>query len=290
MRDQLIFRFICLVLFAVSTFGTGFQKLYAQDAKKNKVRLNVTYVKIMDGEIYFDIKASSRIDKKNTVVSNVKLSIFNIIDDEKITLGETTTNTKGISRFTLDNINAIRSDTSKTYTILVAFNGNDKFNKAKKNISFKDATISAKIITKDSINYVHATLIDSGTKNPLPNESLTVQVQRLFQPLFIGEEFNVSDESGKIVVPIEEGIPGLDRNLTIEVVLFDSENYGTVKAIVTAPVGSLIVDESTFDQRKMWSPRNKAPIFLLIFPNILIFGMSGLIVYLTLNLFKISKS
>jgi hypothetical protein len=63
-----------------------------------------------------------------------------------------------------------------------------------------------------------------------------------------------------------------------------------VKAIVTAPVGSLIVDESTFDQRKMWSSRDKTPIFLLIFPNILIFGMLGLIVYLTLNLFKISKS
>ena len=135
MRDQLKFRFICLILLVVFTCGTGFQKLYAQNTKKNKVRLNVTYVKIMDGEIYFDIKASSRIDKKNTVVSNVKLSIFNIIDDEKITLGETTTNSNGISRFTLDNINAIRSDTSKTYNIQVSFNGNDKFNKAKKNIS-----------------------------------------------------------------------------------------------------------------------------------------------------------
>ena len=97
MRDQLIFRFICLVLFAVLTFGTGFQKLYAQGAKKNRVRLNVTYVKIMDGEIYFDVKASSRIDKKNTVVSNIKLSIFNIVDDEKITVGETTTNFQLIS-------------------------------------------------------------------------------------------------------------------------------------------------------------------------------------------------
>jgi hypothetical protein len=290
MRDQLKFRFICLILLVVFTCGTGFQKLYAQDAKKNKVRLNVTYVKIMDGEIFFDIKASSRIDKKNTTVSNIKLTVFNIIDDEKITVGETTTNSKGLSRFTLDNINAIRSDTSNTYNILVSFNGNDKFNKAKKNISFKDVMITAKIITKDTINYVHATLVDSSTKNPLSNESLTVQVQRLFQPLFIGEEFNVTDESGKIVVPIEEGIPGIDRNLTIEVVLFDSENYGTVKAIVTAPVGSLIVDESTFDQRKMWSPRDKTPIFLLIFPNLIIFGMWFIIVYLSLNLLKISKS
>ncbi len=75
---------------------------------------------------------------------------------------------------------------------------------------------------------------------------------------------------------LEEGIPGVDGNLTFEVVLKESDDYGTVKAMVNAPIGIPIVDESTFDERTMWSPRNKTPLFLLIFPNLLIFGMWGI--------------
>ena len=135
-----------------------------------------------------------------------------------------------------------------------------------------------------------ATLIDVNTNSPIVDESLTVQVQRLFRPLRIGEEFNFTDDEGSIIVPIENDIPGVDGNLTFEVVLYESDDYGTVKALVSSPIGIPIIDESTFDQRTMWSPRNKTPIFLLIFPNLLIIGIWGLIVYLTLNLFKLSKS
>ena len=116
-----------------------------------------------------------------------------------------------------------------------------------------------------------------------------MQIQRLFRSLPIGEEYNYTDENGTILVPIEKGIPGVDGILTLEVVLKDSDDYGTVKAMVKAPVGVPIVEESTFDQRTMWSPRNKTPLFLLIFPNLLIFGIWGIIIYLIINLFKITK-
>ena len=59
--------------------------------------------------------------------------------------------------------------------------------------------------------------------------------------------------------------------------------------MVEAPIGVQIVDESTFDQRTMWSPRNKTPIFILVFTNLLIVGIWGIIVYLISNLFKIVK-
>ena len=73
-------------------------------------------------------------------------------------------------------------------------------------------------------------------------------------------------------------------------VLNDSAEFGTVKAIVNAPVGIPIVDESTFDERTMWSPRSKTPFFLLILPNLLTLGIWGFIIYLINNLFKINKS
>ena len=289
-KNQFNFRFIILALLGVLIFSTASNNLYAQKTKKNKVRLNVQYVKIMDGEIYFDIKASARIKKKNIKVSNIDLILYNELEEEKIELGKTVTNMKGESRFVLKNLNAIKSDSSNTYNILVSFKGNDFYKKAKKSISFRDVNIEAKIITKDSVNYISATLINANSKDPIVDESLTVYVQRLFKSLRIGEEFNSTDEEGSIMVPIENGIPGVDGNLAIEVVLNESDDFGTVKAMVIGSVGVPIVDESTFDERTMWSPRNKTPLFLLIFPNLLIIGIWGFIVYLILNLFKLKKS
>jgi hypothetical protein len=271
-------------------FSSGQQHLYSQDAPKNKVRIKAYYVKIMNKEIYFDISASSKIGNDNVDVSNIELTVYNEYDDEKVALGTTTTNMNGKSRFIIKDLNSIKADSTNTYNILISFKGNDAFKRASKRLSFMDAAIEAKVITKDSINYITAVLKDTSKDSVLTDASLTIQVQRLFQPLFIGEEFNITDEDGTIIVPIEEGIPGIDGMLNIEVVLNDSDEYGTVKDIVMAPVGVPIVDESTFDQRTMWSPRNKTPIFLLIFPNLIIFGMLGLILYLVFNLFKIYKS
>ena len=109
-------------------------------------------------------------------------------------------------------------------------------------------------------------------------------------PLQIGEEFNMTDENGTIIVPIDSDIPGIDGNLDLQVVLNEHDEFGTVIAQVQAPVGVPIIEDSTFFERTMWSPRDKTPLFLLIFPNLLIIAMWGIIVYLFINLFKISKN
>lgn len=279
-----------LYIFLIGLFLINSVSSFAQVNKKNKIRINVSYVKIMDGEIYFDIKTSARINKKNTAVSDIELHVINIFDDQKIVLGKSKSNNSGESRLSLKSIHDIRPDSLNIYNIQVLFEGNDSFKKAKKNISFKNVNIEAQIISKDSVNYAQATLIDANTKEPIINESLTVQVQRLFFPLLIGEEFNETDDNGSILVPIETGIPGVEGILNVEVVLNDSDDYGTVKSIISDKIGVPIVDESTFDQRTMWSPRNKTPIFLLIFPNLLILGIWGVLIYLIMNLYKITKS
>ena len=89
-----------------------------------------------------------------------------------------------------------------------------------------------------------------------------------------------TDDDGEIQVPIEDGIPGIEGNLKLEVVLSESDDYGTVIAQLTAPIGTVIVDESTFDQRTMWSPRGKTPIFLLTLTYSFIFIVWGIFIYL----------
>lgn len=282
MRNPLITRHFFLVVLSVFLYTSSF----AQD----KVRLKGEYVKVMNEGVYFDIQATAKVNDENVNVSKIELVIYNLVGDEQVEIGKTITNMQGKSRFKLKGLNSIKPDSSNTYNIDITFAGNDKFSDASKSISFKNADIEAKLVSIDSVYYVTATLIDKSTDSLLVGESLKVQIQRLFKNLPIGEEFNETDEDGTILVPIPEGIPGVNGILAIEVILSESDEFGTVKAIVNAPIGKPVVDESTFDQRTMWSPRSKTPLFLLIFPNLLIFAIWGIIIYLITNLFKITKS
>ena len=286
MKTLLNIRFNFFGLLSVLFLVLSFQSINAQ----NKVRLKAQYVKIMDSVSYVDIAATSKIEKENIKVSGVEIIVFNELEEESIELGKVMTNHKGESRFVIEKLNTIQTDSLNTYNLLFSFKGNETFKRAKKSISFKDAEITAKIVVKDSINYMQAILTESIANSPLVEQDLTIQVQRLFGPLTLGDEFNSTNEDGTIFVPVEEGIPGVDGHLTFEVVLNDSDDYGTVKALINSSIGIPFVNESTFNERTMWSTRDKTPIFLLIFPNLLIIGIWGLIIYLFVNLFKISKS
>jgi len=291
MNGTIKYRYIFLLFTGIFISSFNFSNLNAQDTKKNTLRLKTDYIKIMDSISYFNIKAFARIDGENVDVPNINLTVYNVLGDEETELGTVTTNMSGECKFVLKNINTIEPDsTSNTYNFSIAFKGNDDFKRASKDVSIKDAHISAKLVTKDSLNYISATLKETATDSVLSDQILNVQVQRLFRPLRIGKEFNTTDENGTILVQVPNDIPGVNGMLIFEVVLADSDEYGTVKAMVHAPIGIPVVDESTFDQRTMWSPRNKTPLFLLIFPNLLTLGMWGIIVYLIINLFKISKS
>lgn len=281
--------FFFLFILVSLGLGTTGNDLYAQ-SKKNKARINADYVKIVGGDHYLNIKASARIDKKTVEVSNIDLDILQELNEEEIEIGKTTTNASGLSTFIINDFSKLTPDSSGVYNLIVSFSGNESFKKASRSVSFKNANIEAKWEVKDSVNYVKAILIDTHIDSTVADIPLSVRVDRLFRPLKIGEDSYDTNENGEIQVPIEDGIPGVDGILKLEVVLSESDDYGTVIAKLTAPIGTVIVDESTFDQRTMWSPRGKTPIFLLTLTYSFIFIVWGIFIYLFINLVRIIKS
>ena len=282
--------YLFLIFISAALFSSTFNKIYSQDDEKHRIRLKADYFKEMDGDNYVQIGAISKIDKETISVGNIELSIENEYYDDIIELGSVKTNMNGESKFLIKEFDQLKADSNNVYNLNIVFKGNDTFKRASKSISFKDAIIKANLITKDSINYVNSTLIDKATDSIIEGESLVVQVKRLFRPLIIGEPLNYTDETGSIMVPVEDGIPGVNGILTLEVVLKDNDDYGTVKKSFDAAIGVPIKDESTFDERTMWSPRNKTPLLLLIIPNLLTFSLWGIIIFLIFNLYKIYRS
>jgi len=281
---------VLLVLLSVFIVPGLCQNIEAQNTKKISLRIKADYTKVIDESSYIDIATSARIDRRNTAIANINLTIVSEADDKELELGQVTTDHDGKSRFYIKDLNTFPKDSLGVYSLSFKFKGNDIFKKASKTVTFKDAYIEAKSFTKDSINYISATIKDVFLDSLLAETALNVSIERLFKSLPIGEEFNYTDENGTILVPVEEGIPGIDGNLVVEVILSDSDDYGTVKALVNAPFGKPVVFDNTFDKRTLWSSRDKTPVFILIFANLLIFTIWGIFIYLIINLFKIKKS
>lgn len=258
--------------------------------KKERLRIGATYTKIMNGPIHLDLSTTARIDRNNVDVPGIDLEVYYEIDGEETPLGKVQTGPAGNARFTIEDLGQIRPDSTGLYILGASFGGNDSFRRASKSVEFRDGAISASLQQKDSLNYIAATFSDVARDSLIGDALIKVQVKRMFKPLVISEEFLMTDEAGSVLVPVPGDIPGRDGNLDIEVVIEDNDTYGGVKAMVEAPVGTPIAYESTYDQRALWARGSKAPIFILVFTGLLVFGSWGLIAYLVFNLFKIAKS
>jgi hypothetical protein len=113
----------------------------------------------------------------------------------------------------------------------------------------------------------------------------------LFSLLPVGEEFNFTDDNGEVTIDFPKDLPGdAEGNIELLVGLEEDDNYGNVFVTNILPWGSdALKHADTYDERTMWSPRDKTPIFLLVFPNLILLVVWGIIVYLIVQLVKISK-
>lgn len=286
---RFIFSSVKWLVFCV-ILGLFFVNEAHSQQKKERVRLNAEYVKVTGKEHFLDIKTSARIDRQTVPVTGIDLTVAQVLNDEETEIGKIKTNSQGTARFVIQNFPSLKADSADVYNLVVIFDGNETFKKGSRDVSFRDATIVTSLVEKDSLNFISAKITDTALDSALAEIDLNVQVERLFRPLKIGEDFYTTDDDGTIEVQIPEGIPGVEGLLNLEVVLKESDDYGTVKTILEAPVGEVIVEESTFDQRTMWSPRGKTPVVLLVITYSFIIVVWGIFLYLLFNLFRIVKS
>lgn len=260
----------------------------AQDIQY-KARISAEYHKFMLNDSFIDVNVKFRGEDGFEPAVDLPLNIYyQLTEDSIILVGAIKTNKEGQARFQIKDNPLEISDSSLVYEYVIKIENSQKFKDAKRAVSFSDANIIANVITVDSVVHISAQLTNDKGK-PIAEERLNVVVQRLFAPLTIGKSYYETDDDGSILVPFEDPLPGINGVLTFEVIL-DSDDYGVVHNIFEAPIGKVIVDESTFDQRTIWSPPSKTPIFLWVFANVLILGAWIVIFILVANLFRIYKS
>jgi hypothetical protein len=286
MKKVFTMKYAILVI-CVGFMLTTLLEVKAQDGQY-KARLSVEYHKIMLTESFIEVNVKFRGEDGFEPAVDLPLNVYHVLDEDSMVLAaEIITNAVGQARFQLEDSQFEKND-SLIHEYVIKLENSDKFKDAKKAVSFADANLMAEIVEIDSVIHISAQLTD-GAGKPIAGERLNVMLQRMFAPLTIGKSFYKTDDEGNILVPFENPLPGIDGILTFEILL-ESDDYGVVHKIFEAPIGKVIIDESTFDQRTIWSPPSKTPIFLWVFANVLILGAWIVIFILVINMYRIYKS
>lgn len=275
-----------LFYFIISIILSG-NNAYGQEDKKS-LSLSVQYMKIMKENSFLDITAKFKGKEGFKPCGNLLFTVYKVDTTgvaPDIKLGLVKTNKDGKGKFIIPTKTVTPS---ASYTVRLE---NDKvFEDTEENVIITDVSIEASIEKIEGINTIKARLI-SVKNEPIAEETIKVGLKRLFGNLPIGEEESYTTDSiGTILVPIDKGLTGINGKLNFQVALEESDSYGTVIANINSDFGVPIVDKSTFNERTMWSPPTKTPLFLLIIPNAILIGIWSILLLLLINLFKIYKS
>jgi len=274
-----------VILLICVVFTTFTFTVVSGQTKKQKARLSVQYFKEENQNI-LNISAKYKEGKKYKMAKGLDLKVYSVIENDSLVfLRDIILNNSG--KYALNVNNAFEKE-QDVYTFKVFHSPSKEFKKATKTVEISIANLTS-VIRKNKEGYsIHATLTNASNE-PIEGQELKVQLQRLFSPLAIGDGVHFTDENGLIDIPVGEIMPGIDGKLNYEVLLEDSDDYGTIKSVVSTNIGKPIKDLSTFDERTMWSPPIKAPWAILIIPNLLIFGIWSTIFILIFNLYRISN-
>lgn len=268
-----VFSFVVTLLISLS--GVYAQRLpespavEMQEEKPVKVRLTLQYFHVMEGDSYLDIRARVRAKRGYTNVENLQLNVYKLVNEEPVLMGTLTTGAAGQGTFIIPAEYLSSTEPTGVNTYIVRVESIPGYLDSEKLISVGDASIEAHIFQKDSLNFLEARILDTRHSTPLSGLPLKVQIVRWLAPLSSGKDFYMTDENGRIVVQLDNDIPGDENNMVkFQVMLDDNDDYGNVVKELAAPIGIWVAREDTFDQRTLWGKRDKVPLWLLIIPNI----------------------
>ncbi|MDH5251467.1 MAG: hypothetical protein OEW40_20905, partial [Cyclobacteriaceae bacterium] len=160
-------------------------------------------------------------------------------------------------------------------------------------IDIAKARITLTLEEEDSVRMIYAKLsaLEDSSWTDVPETEIKFIVRRLLSDLSGGEEeLYTTDESGEASSQFDLTIPGdVNGNIIIGAKIDDNELYGNLVATKIVKWGVPVVKDNSFAKRSLWATRDKTPLWLLIFPNLIIAGVWGMIFYLIYLIYRISK-
>jgi len=265
----------------------------AQDEKKS-IKLRVSYFQINDQTCEVGATARSKRGKKFEPVGNIEVEFFIGEQTASNSLGKAKTNRKGIASLELPATIVSRLDSLSPFKLIAFVAESKEYTEQSTEAEITKARIDLTTSEEDSTRKVSAKLLalKEGKWKEVPETEVKIFVKRIFSDLSLSEHALTTNETGDVSADFnfKTAIPGDTKgNIIIGAKVEDNDNYATIVALKYVKWGTPQKEDKTFYERSLWAARDKTPVWLLVFPNLIIAAVWGLIVYLFYLIFRIRK-
>lgn len=267
--------------------------VFQSGAQESKVdpRVDVAYFQVGDEAPYVTVRVRKRVERRYEPLVNIPVEVYFTEEDENWKMGSMTTNAKGEGKVALPSaFKATWNDLSE-FEFIAVLASSDTIEGTSESTFIKRSRIQ---IDVDDSHETRKITVRAEEKTDeewvsVADAELKVFVHRYFGNLPVGDDFYTADEEGMVEVEFSQEFPGdKDGTIVLGAMLEEHDDFGTV--VVYKPVKwGVPLKEEAFTQRTLWSARNKTPWWLLIFPNLMILGVWGVIVYLVIQIYKIRQ-
>lgn len=264
--------------------------LFGQE--KASIRLDLTYHQLNNQLPELKAQIRTRIDRRYQPVEGVKVNFYHSEVSEENFLGASDSDLEGFASLIFPDNFKTWFDTSSVMTYHAIVSDDPNYDDKDDDIDITKSIVEISLDEGEE-REVEITINKFDEEgNQIPAEEVDVQifVKRTFGRLEIGSGFE-TDEDGKFTTDFPSDIPGdsLGR-LTIVAFVEDDRDLGYLNFEKEADWGVITLDNNEeFEKRTLWASRDKAPFWLLIFPNLIILGIWGTMVYLLWLIYRINK-
>lgn len=247
-----------------------------------------TGVQKSDGSV--GLKAVLRAKISKGVVRELvglKIEFFSGLDSAEQKVGEATSNLFGTAKLVVP-ADKVVTDAEGKINFTVRFAGDNRYESAEETFGVKKGRLIITPVKEDSSYSVTVKLVDlsTGTETPVAATDLGVYVQRLFNPLKIGE--GTTDEMGEASIEVPANLPGdAGGNIILMAKIDENEQFGNLEATVAQPWGTAVSDKVEKLPRALWSPH--PPMWMLVTFIVLMVAVWGHYIVILFELIRLRK-
>ena len=270
----------------------------AQDKPaKGTIKIDLTYHQLNNDLPLIKVSAKTKKEKKFQPVEGVLINLFFNAETSQGFMGRVETNSNGAGSLSLPVRFKDQFDSSFSFKFIGTLIQNDSFEDQSTELEISKAKIELTLEDIDSARTIQAKVLafqDTGWVAQ-PEIEIKLVVRRLMSDLAATEEETfTTDKNGEASAEFGLTIPGdAQGNITIGAKIDDHEMFGSLVSTKAAKWGvPLDPGDSfakSFAKRTLWATRDKTPLWLLIFPNLIIISVWGIIFYLLYQIVRIIK-
>lgn len=281
---------LAIVILWIGGLGLMPPSVAGQPAKV-KPYLSLSYFKVSDDVPYLQVQVRKRVDRRYLPMEGVRVRMYFGEESAKGFMGEAVSDEKGIAKAQMANAMMTDWHALNSLDFFAAVDSTDTTESADESLTVTKARLE--VHTVDSTKQITAVLekaVDNGWEAVAGTE-VKLFVKRDFGKLPVTDDYLETNDSGAVSAPLKATLPGDSiGRLTVGAFVEDSDDFGNIIAYASTRWGTPTVDDnSAFYRRSLWATRDRTPLWLLIFPNLIILGVWGIIVFLVFEIFKIKR-